>query len=496
MSDIDVARRAKVKVYMGFRDVSADMDKYLLSAVYTDSEDNETDDLQLTLQDRDGLWQRDWFGALIEAAVQTPGEQVYYTVASSTGLTVRTGPGEKYAKKATLPYGAKINTANIAIKWARISYADGDGYVLASGIKKVSGSVATGKNVDVKSYAIGDEVTVSGRPQYSSYGIGTPGKEVTNYTGKITYLNMREGIPYPVCVGSLGWFALDQIGGGSARGEVREGLKLQAMIASVNRDGDGKDRLLDCGTFELDSVKISGPPGVVTIKATSLPYTSTIRKVKKTRSWENYTLDGIAAEIAKKNRMTSLYLPGMKPAYARVEQLGVSDIAFLEKLCADAGFSLKVTNNIITVFERADDGKPPVKVITPETKYEKMSVTTGKDRTYTSCRVSYVTPSGKLIEGIAYAEGYNAKSETNEQLELTQKVASIAQATSIAEAALKKATKYALKAQFTFYGDTTLLAGMPVELRGWGALDGRYMIASARHTVGSGYTTAIELREA
>jgi len=40
-----------------------------------------------------------------------------------------------------------------------------------------------------------------------------------------------------------------------------------------------------------------------------------------------------------------------------------------------------------------------------------------------------------------------------------------------------------------------LLAGNTVELKGWGAWDGKYIIKQAKHTVSkSGYTTQISLR--
>lgn len=59
-------------------------------------------------------------------------------------------------------------------------------------------------------YKIGDKVTVTGRPQYTSYG-GSPGKELTNYTGIITHINSRSNVPYPIHVDQKGWFATSNI---------------------------------------------------------------------------------------------------------------------------------------------------------------------------------------------------------------------------------------------------------------------------------------------
>jgi hypothetical protein len=62
-----------------------------------------------------------------------------------------------------------------------------------------------------ESWAVGDSVIVSGRPQYSSYGNGAPGATVTDHRGKITFLNLADGIPYPIHVEWLGWFAIRQV---------------------------------------------------------------------------------------------------------------------------------------------------------------------------------------------------------------------------------------------------------------------------------------------
>lgn len=62
-----------------------------------------------------------------------------------------------------------------------------------------------------KAWAVGDSVIANGRPQYSSYGNGAPGANVTNHIGKITFLNLKSGIPYPIHVDWLGWFAESQI---------------------------------------------------------------------------------------------------------------------------------------------------------------------------------------------------------------------------------------------------------------------------------------------
>ena len=51
------------------------------------------------------------------------------------------------------------------------------------------------------------------------------------------------------------------------------------------------------------------------------------------------------------------------------------------------------------------------------------------------------------------------------------------------------------QAQFLLPGDTDLVAGVNVALKGWGGYDGKYIIKQAVHKLDSGgYTTQISLR--
>ena len=181
-------------------------------------------------------------------------------------------------------------------------------------------------------------------------------------------------------------------------------LKMDAVIVRENWTGGGNDVVLPCGEFELDSVAASGPPAVINIKGTSLPFSAQVRQTKKSKAWENYTLSGIANEIAGANGMVCMYESAAAPFYSRVEQIKTSDIQFLETLCHNAGISLKATNRILVLFDQAAyESKAAVFTIKRGggvyTKY-KLNVGTA-DTQYSSCRVSYVGPKGKCISATA-----------------------------------------------------------------------------------------------
>ena len=93
-------------------------------------------------------------------------------------------------------------------------------------------------------------------------------------------------------------------------------------------------------------------------------------------------------------------------------------------------------------------------------------------------------------------EDYNDKAKNNQQLEITAKVASVAEAKTKAEKYLRLHNKYAKTATFTLPGNLDIVAGVTAKLTGWGAWDGKYIVEQAAHSVGSsGYTTQVKLRK-
>lgn len=503
MSDKAIARRATAEVAFDGVDITSSIRPYLLSLTYTDSEENEADDLQLKLHDRDGIWNEQWLGQMIDAAASGGGSSApastptatgnRYKVNARSGLNVRSGPSTSYSRYGALVYGTEVEVVGQKNNWSQIVYNGKTAYVYSDYLTAVASS---------SGWEIGDEVVATGQPQYTSYGT-KPGAKVTDYKNTITHLNLKDGVPYPIHVGHLGWFATNQVRKVDASGNTTEpvtstGLKIQAVIAAQNWDGTGADKLLDCGQFELDSVDCSGPPAVIQIRATALPFTAQIRQTKKSRAWEAYRLSGIANEMATNAGMACMYLAGIDPEYKRVEQYQTSDISFLSLLCHEAGLSLKVVNNILVLFDQAsyESSKSVLTIKKGDGSYTKYKVKTGEaDVHYASCRVRWTTSSGKLIEGIAKVEDYDAEDDSNQQLEIRAKVGSIAEAETLAAKYLRLHNKYQKTASFTLPGNPLIGSGMTVELEGWGTWSGKYIVSQAKHTLSNSYTTQIELRK-
>ena len=428
MSDKNLARRTEIQVFLGGVDVTKPLQKNLLSLTYKDNEDDESDMIEIQLEDRDGVWLTQWLADSTEESGEPASvPETVFKVTAPSGINVRSGPGADYARVGSLSYGSEVEVESMSNGWARISYGGSEAYVNASYIAEAE-------------------------------------PEATVMTEQETL-----------------------------------GLKIQASIIRRNWNDDGSDKILDCGEFELDDVDTSGPPSVVTIKGVALPFNSQIRQVRKNKAWESYSLSGIANEMASLNGMACMYESSYDPHYERAEQLAMSDIEFLSNLCHEAGISLKVTNNMLVLFDQREyESKPELLTITKDDKsYKSYKMRIGRaNKQFTSCRVRYINPeTGQLIQAYAYTPNYRKNNKSNQQLEIKARVSSYAEAKARAEKELRLHNKRERTVMFMLEGNPDLVAGVTVKLSGWGLWDGKYIINSATHIVGTkGYMTQIWLR--
>jgi len=283
-------------------------------------------------------------------------------------------------------------------------------------------------------------------------------------------------------------------------GESLKGAEIHAAVIQKNWESDGGDRVLDCGVFELDTIDCAGPPQTVSIKGTSLPYSGAVRTQTTTRAWENIKLSAIANEISGKHGMTCMFESGYDPLYNRREQVQLSDIVFLQGLCKDAGVSLKVTSKIIVLFDESKyEGNSAIREIkrgVADVGTYRFSSTSG-DVKYSKCHVSYTDPqTGKTIE-YTYTPRTDEESGEEEQiLEINEKVNSKEEARQLAMKRLRQKNKSEHQADFTLAGDVRLIAGVTVDVIGYGIFDGRYIVETATHNFTGGYTTGVKLRRA
>ncbi|MDD3488749.1 MAG: contractile injection system protein, VgrG/Pvc8 family [Paludibacter sp.] len=431
MSDRTLARRTAVKLYFKGKDISKDLTKYLLSLSFTDKEEDETDDISISLDDREGKWIKDWLNTSAETKTETVVSDI------KVGNIVQFKGGPVYISATAAE--PTITRAASKCKCTAIKQKAHPYHLISQDGKKVYGWVNAS---DVEGQTVTTTKTVKSQEK-----------------------------------------------------KAFKGTEIHAMVIQKNPYTNGKDKVLDCGVFEIDSVDYSGPPQKLNIKATSIPYKAELRQTVHNRVWENTTLKNMAEKIAKRSSFKIMYLSNSNPVYKRKEQVNMTDIAFLKKMCKKAGISLKVTSKTIVLFDAADyENKAEVKKI----KAGKGNIlsysfsTKTADTSYSSCHVIYTDPDTK--ETIEYTYTPDNANADGQKLEVKQKVTSLQEAQELARKSLRAKNKGETTAEFTLVGDVDYVAGITVRVYGYGEFNGKYIVEQATHSITGGYKVQIKLR--
>lgn len=419
------ARRVELRLEFLNIDVPDDLARHLLTANYTDNEEDSADDFQLSYDDRERNLNGSWL-------------EVKPTIIKST----------KQVKKQV----SKTEVINYVVKRGDTLWAIASRY-LGSGTKY---------------------------PQIAQEnGIKNPN---LIYPGQVFRITTGGAVTTTVT---------------ETKEEIKVGAEprmVKVTLVQKNWNDTGKNAVLDCGTFEIDSVDLSGPPLKTTLKSTSIPYTSTLRMMKKSRNWEKISLKAITQQIANEAGLKMLYESSDNPEYDKKEQVQQSDIRFLQDLCHAEGKALKVTKLSIVVFDKQEyDGKPAVKTITyGSSDILSFRMTTKlTDAAYTSCHVSYTNTDKK--QTIEYTYTPDSTVGTGQVLEVNERVANTQEAMRLAKKRLREKNAQEFTASFKMVGDVQLVAGIVVQLRGFQEFDKKYRVKSAKHSLTGGYTTDIEL---
>lgn len=275
---------------------------------------------------------------------------------------------------------------------------------------------------------------------------------------------------------------------------------------------------LDCGTFYVDSLRVSGSPRTMEIKAVSVPLNKPIRRKIKTRAWEKVTLKDIAQKIAEEAGLTPILKFTDNPTYDRHEQKRESDLKFLSRLCEEIGLSLKIAQDSLIVFDQGYYEKlPAIKTFTlGKSDILSWDFETSQSEVYKSVEVQYRDPKkNKKVWGDGYnfdlERVYESKeknvysyvltdptvSEDGQEYGVKTRAKSLNDAKRIAKANLRRLNLRRLTGSMTIIGDVSLHAGDVIKCVGFGSFDGNFVISTASHNVSSsGYTTTLSLRRA
>lgn len=288
----------------------------------------------------------------------------------------------------------------------------------------------------------------------------------------------------------------DPDGKWSGAWKPQKGMELVARLECHNWREPDKHVSLPMGSFTVDSVGLAGPPDKITVKAVTAAKTSHISEEANTKGWENFTLRGIARELASKHGLALMY-DAPDHSFKRQDQREESDLAFLHRLCKTCSVNLKIHDGKMIFYDakKGDAQKPSLTIrkIGDQFSPSSYSFSEESNGTFEKAEVSYHDPTKNETYTATVEPGGTPPS--GQMLKLNERVESHAAAISLGEAALREKNERAETANISVMGHPGLVAGITIKMKGFGGYDGIYFVEKAEHKVGSGYITSAELRK-
>jgi len=319
-----------------------------------------------------------------------------------------------------------------------------------------------------------------------------------------------------------------QSGGGEA-------LTFRAKIYVENWNEDGDTDELDTGRFKIDACDLSGPPDIFTIKAVSIPISSSLKQEEKSNTWEETTLQKVAQSIADGASVKLMYEVDSDIQLDRVDQQQQTDMAFLLELCTKYGISLKFTDGTIVLFE--------------ESVYEEKEAIDTFDKSEVGGRItsySFAQDTNDIVNKVVLnykdpKSGIVAQGEftppnppaTGQKLVLNERPGDLRgdnfrkgvdnssgsaggtfdtgmkpfnditadfnkprtdvtdNANRICKARCREKNKNEWTCTLTMAGNVKMVGGVNVEIKNWGKYSGKYSVDVATHKLGNKYETTI-----
>ena len=253
--------------------------------------------------------------------------------------------------------------------------------------------------------------------------------------------------------------------------------------------------LLDCGAFEIDEISFDTPPDTLTVRALAASITKSLR-TRNSKAFESQSLAKIAQYFADKH---GLKVVGSSSELQNIEidrktQEDQTDLSFLAGIAKEYGFIFSVRGKQLVFMDVEDlESTPATMVVNPE-MLNKCSL---KDKTSQTFGAVVISKRNARTGSVTKCSIDDDDDEGADTLVIDENVDNDAQAQARARGALKEKNKDKTTGSVGFDGDTRIVAGMNIDLTGYGQFSGKWHVFEARHSVDSqgGYTTEASIRK-
>ena len=267
----------------------------------------------------------------------------------------------------------------------------------------------------------------------------------------------------------------------------------QGDVMSVAIGYEGQP-LLQCGEFQVDELECGGPPDQITLRCIAAWITPTLR-TRRSIGYENVRLPAIAASVAGRHGFELSEAPPMNDvSFARVTQRHETDLEFLRRLARTHGYNFTVRGTQLVFYDMAtlENSSPALEVA--RTSVSEFTFVKRSLQVYKEAQVSYQAPLAKQL--LSYSTNAQEGVAGGDTLRLVMRCEDNEQTRLKAQAALHDWNRFQRVGRIATVGNPALVAGVIIQVTGFGENGGNYLIEDARHrlTRRGGYTTSIAAR--
>ena len=264
-----------------------------------------------------------------------------------------------------------------------------------------------------------------------------------------------------------------------------KGSTITVKLVVKNWEKSGKKRTFTCGTFVIDDISFSGRPLTATIGAVAVPADTGFKATKKSKTWEDVTIEQIASKVAETAGI-KLYYNAPTIKINEIEQSKETDSSFLYSLCAKYGLAMKVYNQKLVIFDEEEYEKKQRIVTVDEKDMATWNFNTTVDGTYTGVKLTYTKPSSNKTTSVTVG--------TSERLyEYDAQVDSQYDAELQAKARLRSENKKAKTMEMKIMANEEVIASTIIKVTGLGKANGLYYVDQVKRNIGTGYTMNVSM---
>jgi len=273
----------------------------------------------------------------------------------------------------------------------------------------------------------------------------------------------------------------------------KKGDIINPFIKTKNWRSEGDAQLFDCGIFLVDEVSYSGRPRTLSIGAVSTPKNNDFTNTPKSKTWDNASVKKIAQSIAYNAGLALYFDSSINPIIKFIEQSEESDIEFINKICKNNGLAIKVYSNKMIIFNEYEyEQKKEVATIKESDMLSWQAKTTYTDTGYDACKVEYTDPTS----GQELVYMYTIPNRVPIKVyKVNENVSSISEAKILAKATLREKNKNETTLSISLMGNLNLVATQTIIISDLGVFNGKYYIDKISHTLGSGFTTDLDMHK-